>query len=85
MALDANAYRAGEEHFSGGDEYIEKARSIFSHTHLPEPDRVWLRETTHKLLAISKRKLTSVDGGRYHAAKTQRFLDAQRRLLLNYN
>ena len=50
MALQTNVYRAGEEHFSGGgDEYIENARSIFSHT--------------HKLLATSYQKRSSENGG----------------------
>ena len=33
LTLEANAFRAGDEYFSAGDERIEKARSSFSHTH----------------------------------------------------
>ena len=33
LMLEANAFHAGDEHFSAGHERIEPARSSFSHTH----------------------------------------------------
>ena len=33
LTLEANAFCAGDEHFSAGDQHIENTRSSFSHTH----------------------------------------------------
>ena len=33
LALEANVFHAGDEHFSAGDEHVENVHLKFSHTH----------------------------------------------------
>ena len=64
MALETNTFCAGDEHFSAGDEHVENAWLIFSHTHIASYQQ--LPKRTYVEMNATHRYFPPKTGGSYH-------------------